>query len=111
MVRHGAAQLIDAENAVEAALCKVAGLITTLGEMRLNANLSTVIGQEAMDALAASTVKLAEARGTMIVAHNGLNGVKTQIGCRTVAAGTLDKPEDDKRPPTIGLVDQDRGAA
>jgi hypothetical protein len=97
MVRRGAQELIEAENAVDEALRKVTGLTSSLTEMRLRSNLSMAYGQEVVTALVTSAAKLAEVRGTMLVAHEHLNDVKGQLGCRTVAVGTLDKPEDDKK--------------
>ena len=97
MARNGAAKLIKAENAVEAALSEVTGLVSTLGQMRLESNLSMVVGQDAMDHLVASITMLSGARGSMIKAHKHLDTVKSQIGCGAVAMGALDKPENDKK--------------
>ena len=102
MVRNGTKQLIAAENAVETALCEVATLASTLGRMRLESDMSLMYGQDAMSALVESIAMLSNARGAMIKAHSHLDGVKTQMGCRTVMEGTGNgsKPGD----PTTGLL-------
>jgi len=95
LVRQGAELLINAENSVEQALCEVASLTGQLSRLRLEANLSIVVGQEAMDALVESITLLSNARGAMVKAHGHLDGVKNQLGCRTVAVGTQEKPPTD----------------
>jgi len=91
MARRGAEQLFQAENAIESALCEVTALTSTLGRMRLESNLSMVVGQEAMGALVETITMLSNARGAMVKAHGALDGVKTQIGCGAVAVGAGDK--------------------
>ena len=103
MARRGAQQLIVAENAVEMALCEVAALTSDLGRMRLDSNLSMVIGQEAMGALVESITMLTNARGAMIKAHAHLDGVKTQIGCGAVSIGDVDKGDGGKAPAPKGF--------
>ncbi len=88
MVRHGAQQLVVAENAVESAICEAASLVSLLGRMRMDSKLSAVVGQEVMTALTDSLTLLSNARGAMVRAHGHLDGVKTQIGCGAMAAGT-----------------------
>lgn len=114
MARRGAEQLITAENAVEAALCEVTALTSTLGRMRLESNLSMVIGQEAMGALVETITMLSNARGAMVKAHGALDTVKTQIGCGAVSAGELDKGDGSTKPAPTGffkVVTDDRSAA
>lgn len=94
MVRSGATQLITAENAIEMALSETTGLASHLGRMRIDGRLSMVIGQEAMGAIVEAITALSNARGAMIKAHAHLDDVKTQLGCKTMAMGTLlDKPQ------------------
>ncbi|MBW8733365.1 MAG: hypothetical protein JF571_03470 [Asticcacaulis sp.] len=113
MARKGAEQLINAENAVELALCEVTALTSTLGRMRLDSNLSMVIGQEAMGALVESITMLSNARGAMVKAHGALDGVKTQIGCGAVSLGDTGKDDTKKVPAPSGfhVVGDDRNAA
>jgi hypothetical protein len=103
MVRQGAQQLTIAENAVEAALMEVTKLVSNLGEMRLKSNLSPVLGQGAIQALAESITLLSTARGKMVAAHEQLDEVKTRIGCGAVAMGALDKGDASAIPPLVAL--------
>jgi hypothetical protein len=96
-VRQGAAQLKIAENALDKTLCEVATLSHALIQMRMETNLSAVIGQECVEGIANVYKTLASARGEMIALHKSLDAVKTQIGCRTVSVGTDgEKPTDPK---------------
>ena len=104
MVRSGTKQLITAENAVESALCEVATLASTLGRMRLESDMSLVYGQDAMSALVESIAMLSNARGAMIKAHSHLDGVKTQMGCRTVMQGSDDTGSKPTGDPSTGLL-------
>lgn len=94
MVLQGAKQLRVAENTIETAFCDVADLASQLGRMRLNANMSAVVGQDVIDELAQTMAILAQARGSIIKVHGHLNEVKNHMGCATVAVGQ----EEDKRP-------------
>jgi hypothetical protein len=88
MVRAGAHQLVSAEDAVERAFCETAELASSLGRMRMDAKISMVIGQDAMNALMEAMTAMTTARAAMVRAHGHLDEVKTDIGCRTVAMGT-----------------------
>jgi len=93
MVRYGAQTLFDMENAIDLALHQSANLIGELTRMRLDANVSAVVGQQAITSAAAVVNKLTEAREAMVQTHKTLDDVKDQLGCRTVAVGTgLGKP-------------------
>ena len=100
MVREGAQQLTIAENAVETALMEVTKLVSSLGEMRLNSNLSPVLGQEAIHTLVESITLLSTTRGKMVAAHAQLDQLKTRIGCGAVAMGALDKGDASPVRPT-----------
>ncbi len=94
MVRYGAQTLFEMENAIDLALNRSANLIGELTQMRLEANVSAVVGQDAMSSAAAVVNKLTEAREAMVLTHKTLDVVKDQLGCRTVAVGTgMGKPE------------------
>ncbi len=94
MVRYGAQTLFEMENAIDLALHQSANLIGELTRMRLDANVSAVVGQDAMTSAAAVLTKLTEARQAMVHTHKTLDEVKDQLGCRTVAVGTgLGKPQ------------------
>ncbi|GGZ39225.1 hypothetical protein [Asticcacaulis endophyticus] len=97
MARAGAAELFVFEHAIEDALSKGGDLIGTLSRLRIDGNLSITIGQDAINEVVNAIQAVAKARQAIVAAHAHLDTVKTQIGCRTVAVGTYDKPEDDKR--------------
>ncbi len=95
MVRVGAEQLLLAEQAVERAFSQVTALANSLADIRLKSNLSMGVGREAMKSITSSIHLLGAVREEMIDAHQHLDGVKTQLGCRTVMVGHLDKPDKD----------------
>ncbi|WP_031235863.1 hypothetical protein [Asticcacaulis sp. AC402] len=101
MVRYGTEQLFNAENAIELALCQSATLISELSRMRMEARLSAVVGQDALDSAADVILKLTEARRAIVQTHGHLNDVKVQIGCGAVAAGDVEKPP---KPTSAGML-------
>lgn len=95
--RAGARKLMRAEAAIDAALRETAELMGLLPSLRMEANLSAVIGQDAADHLGETLSHILSARRTIIRAHGGLQTVREQIGCRSVSVGEMDKPEDTPR--------------
>jgi hypothetical protein len=97
MVMAGADRLFATEEAVDRALTETGELIATLTRLRVTGNLSAVYGQDAIDAIMGGAMALSSARGHFVRAHGHLDRVKTQLGCKTMASGTLQpKPDDDK---------------
>jgi len=95
MVLAGTDRLYATEEAVDRALTETGELIATLTRLRVSGNLSAVYGQDAIDAIMGGATALSTARGHFVKAHGHLDKVKTQLGCRTVASGTLQpKPHD-----------------
>lgn len=92
--RAGAQKLMRAEAAIDAALRETAELVGLLPTLRLEANLSAVIGQAAVDDLGETLAHILSARRAIIRAHGGLQTVREQIGCRTVSVGEMDKPKE-----------------
>jgi hypothetical protein len=91
----GADQLFVTEDAVDQALTEAGRLISTLTGLRVNANVSAVVGQPAVEAILDATTHLGAARRSMVTAHAHLAEVKIQLGCRTTLVGTgQDKPLD-----------------
>jgi hypothetical protein len=109
MVRVGADQLKKAEMAIETAMVEVADLASVLGRMRMDSNLSITVGTGAMTHIVETMQALGAARQTIVNAHDQLDVVKTQMGCRTVASGTL----GDKTPAqaTLTVVGDERAAS
>lgn len=87
-----AESLFAAEEAIDAALARVAELNATLVTARMEAKLSAVVGQDAFDVAASTFTALARARCDIVETHNRLSETKVQIGLRTVAIGDLGKP-------------------
>lgn len=108
--RAGAQKLMRAEAAIDAALRETAELVGLLPSLRLQANLSAVIGQDAVDDLGETLSHILSARRTIIRAHGGLQTVREQIGCRTVSVGELDKGDEDPRTGGFHVVEGDRAA-
>lgn len=90
--RAGAAKLARAEAAIDAALRETAELMGLLPSLRLETNLSAMIGQEAVDNLGETLSHIVSARRTILGAHDALKTVRTQIGCGALAVGDLPKP-------------------
>ena len=82
-----AESLFAAEEAIDAALARVAELNSTLATTRMEAKLSAVMGQDAFEGAAAAFAALARARCDIVETHNRLSETKIQIGLRTVAIG------------------------
>ena len=108
--RAGAQKLMRAEAAIDAALRETAELVGLLPSLRLDAHLSAVIGQDAVEDLGETLAHILSARRTIIRAHGGLQTVREQIGCRTVSVGVLDKPEDIPRTGGFHALDGGRAA-
>jgi hypothetical protein len=82
-----AESLFAAEEAIDAALARVAELNGTLATARMEAKLSAVVGQDAFERAASAFASLARARCDIVETHNRLSQTKIQIGLRTVSIG------------------------
>ena len=87
-----AESLWAAEDAIDAALAKVAELNGTLVTARAEAGFSALVGQDAFEVAAAGYAALAKARGDIVETHKRLSEAKIQVGLRTVAIGDMGKP-------------------
>lgn len=97
---HSVAQCLFAlEDAIDSALMHAATLTATMPGARKAANLSAIVGQEAV-AFSAETISfLIQARASTVATHASLDDTKTQIGLRELSLGdVLDKPK-----PAIGF--------
>ncbi len=108
MVRVGAEQLTTAENAVDMALVEATTLVGNLLRMRVEANMSPVYGHKAVRAFSRAIDLLGEVKSVMAEGHQHLDEVKTQMGCRTVAQGTHDKPDDGRT--GLRVIEKDEAA-
>lgn len=82
-----AESLFAAEEAIDAALARVAELNGMLATARMEAKLSAVMGQDAFESAASVFAALARARCDIVETHNRLSETKNQIGLRTVSVG------------------------
>jgi hypothetical protein len=99
--RAGAAKLMRAEAAIDAALRETAELMGLLPTLRLETKLSAVLGQQAVANLGETLAHIVSARRTIIETHSALATVRAQIGCGALAMGDMDKTEETPR--TSGL--------
>ena len=97
VVEDVALKLSEAEAAIDVAISKTCRLIDGLMTARAELRLSTTVGGECGDRLAASLASLMEARKQTAAAHGELSGVQTRRGLRRMnlsmdPTGPLDKP-------------------
>lgn len=97
-VKTGAAQLHITETAIASALRETSMLAVTLLDARREAGLSPVVGSVALGKLGQTTIALYAGHIAIVDVHAALNGVKTRIGCRTVASGGGEKYDEDAMP-------------
>lgn len=91
-----ARRLFATEQAVDQAICKMADLAGYMPVARTNANLSAVVGQEAISQAAETLSALVGARGQLIATHNRLAETRDQIGLQAMALGS-----GDMKPPML----------
>lgn len=87
-----AAELFQAEAAIDAALNKTAALTAVVPAARAEAGLSALFGQGAIERLSETIAALAQARRGIVECHKELATVRDQIGLGAVAFGETDKP-------------------
>lgn len=86
-------RLFETEAAIDEAIRKMADLTGYMPVARETANLSAVIGQDALTNAAQALSSLIIARGQIVDTHNSLAETRDQIGLRTMAmGGGFDKP-------------------
>ena len=84
-----AESLFAAEKAIDAALARAASLNETMVTASAEANLSSLVGQDAFEVTSAAYSSLARARSEIVEAHKRLSETKIEIGLRTIAFGDL----------------------
>lgn len=90
-------RLFATEQAVDEAICKMADLAGYMPIARVSANLSAVVGQDAISQAAETLSALVGARGQLVATHNRLAETRDQIGLQAMAMGS-----DDMKPPALG---------
>jgi hypothetical protein len=89
-----AANLFEAEAAIDAALAKTAKLAGVMPELRAEAGLSALVGQDAVERASEAIAALASARRAIVETHKELDLAKTQIGLGAVMYGDgVPKPQ------------------
>lgn len=83
-------KLFETEQAVDEAISKMADLAGYMPVARVNANLSAVVGQDALAQAADTLSALVRARGLLVATHYRLAETRDQIGLRAMAMGTGD---------------------
>lgn len=91
-----ARRLFETEQAIDEAISKMADLTGYMPIARTNANLSAVVGQEAITQAAETLSALVEARGQLVATHNRLAKTRDEIGLQAMAMGS-----DDMKPPAL----------
>jgi hypothetical protein len=79
--------LHEAEAALDAALNKTASLAATIPVALVEANLSTLYCQDALERVSETISAIAHARRGLVEAHKELTAVKGQIGLGAVTMG------------------------
>lgn len=86
-VEQVARALFEAENAIDQALSKAAGLTSLMPTVRQQAGLSAIIGQDAVERAGQAILALTEARRAIVETHKELTVAQHQIGMGTVLDG------------------------
>ena len=89
-----AKRLFQTEQAIDEAISRMANLTGYMPIARTEANLSAVVGQDAISQAAETLSILVEARKQLVATHHRLAETRDQIGLRTAAMGS-----DDMKPP------------
>ncbi len=89
VVRRVAQDILPAEAAIDAAFAELTRFASTIPQARVDASLSTTVGQPIFLRLAETIAALVDARGCLVEAHAEMHKVGEDMGI--VALGPLDK--------------------
>ena len=93
-----AAELHDAENAIDQAIVKIAKLAATLPIARIDTNMSAIVGQEAVAKVTQAVAAAGQVRQMMTEAHYALGETQKQVGLGTRMFGAgVNKPPSASR--------------
>ena len=84
--------LISTERALDDAFGRMAGLLGTVTQARQDANWSILVGQDAVNELAAALPEMTAVRDRIIAAHRRLDRWQQRMGVEAVMLGGADKP-------------------
>lgn len=85
-----AKRLFAAEQALDEAIGKMAELVGYMPIARTNANLSAIVGQNALSEAAETLSAMVATRGRLVATHNRLAETRDQIGLQAMAMGSTD---------------------
>lgn len=94
--KHLAEKLYAAEHALDEAICKMADLIGYMPIARIDANLSAVVGQDAICEAAETLSGMVGSRGHLVATHHRLAETRDQVGLQAMALGS-----GDMKPPVL----------
>ena len=83
--------LISTEQALDAAFGRIAGLLGTVTQARQDANWSILVGQDAVNEIAAALPEMTAVRDRLIAAHRRLDRWQKRMGLDATMTGG-DKP-------------------
>lgn len=97
-----AAELHDAENAIDQAIVKIAKLAATLPIARIDTNMSAIVGQEAVAKVTQAVAAAGQVRQMITEAHHALGETQKQVGLgtRMFGAGVNKPPSGSRTIPT-----------
>jgi hypothetical protein len=88
--------LWSTERALDSAFTELAGLLGTVTRTRQDANFGMMVGQDAVNELAAAIPEMTVVRDRLIAAHRRLDRWQKRMGLETThMGGGGDKPSDD----------------
>ena len=87
--------LISTERALDDAFGRMAGLLGTVTQTRQDANWSILVGQDAVNELAAALPEMTAVRDRVIAAHRRLDRWQQRMGLQPMLQGGGDKPPGD----------------
>ena len=107
---HLAKRLFAAEEALDEAIRKMGDLIGYMPAARASANLSAVVGQDAIAEAAETLSAMVGAREHLVATHHRLAEVRDQIGLQAMGMGSTDmKPPlhaNGKHENIVNMVDK-----
>lgn len=96
-----AAELHQAEDAIDETMIRIAHLAATLPTVRRDTNMSAIVGQEAMAKVAHALAAAGDVRQLLTDAHKALTVTQQQVGLGTRMFGAGVKP-----PASAALVEE-----
>ena len=90
-----AESLISTERALDDAFGRMAGLLGAVTQTRQDANWSILVGQDAVNEIAAAIPEMTVVRDRIIAAHRRLDRWQKRMGVEATMDGGQDKPPGD----------------